>query len=42
MFDLQEAFQDSNIQKEDIVHILKEYLPEFEHIEKGLSLDSKM
>lgn len=28
--------------KEDIVQALEEYLPEFKHIEKGKSLDSKM
>jgi len=28
--------------KEEIVKIMKEYLPNFEHIEKGKSLDSKM
>ena len=28
--------------KEEVVTILKEYLPNFEHIEKGRSLDSKM
>jgi len=28
--------------KETIVAIMKEYLPNFKHIEKGRSLDSKM
>jgi hypothetical protein len=28
--------------KEKIVTIMKDYLPNFEHIEKGRSLDSKM
>ncbi len=36
------AFEDENVKKEDIVSILKEYLPNFEHIETGKSLDSKM
>lgn len=31
-----------NIAKEDIVYVLKEYLPNFEHIETGKSLDYKM
>lgn len=33
---------EGNTTKEEIVHILQEYLPNFEHIEKGKSLDSKM
>lgn len=33
---------DSETSKEDIVAILKDYLPNFEHIETGKSLDSKM
>lgn len=32
----------SETTKEEIVAIMKEYLPNFEHIEKGKSLDSKM
>jgi ABC-type Fe2+-enterobactin transport system substrate-binding protein len=28
--------------KEEVVNIIKEYLPNFEHIETGKSLDSKM
>lgn len=36
------AFETSITTKEDIVAILKEYLPNFEHIETGKSLDSKM
>ena len=39
--DLNQAFE-SDTTKEEIVRILKEYLPNFEHIEKGKSLDSKM
>lgn len=35
------AFE-SETSKEDIVAIMKEYLPNFEHIETGKSLDSKM
>lgn len=33
---------DSETSKEEIVEIMKEYLPNFEHIETGKSLDSKM
>lgn len=38
---LNRAFQ-SETTKEEIVKIMKAYLPNFEHIEKGKSLDSKM
>ena len=36
------AFTKSSTTKEEIVAIMKEYLPNFEHIETGKSLDSKM
>ncbi len=36
------AFEKTNAAKEEIVEIIKDYLPDFEHIEKGRSLDSKM
>ena len=36
------AFTQSSTTKEEIVSIMKEYLPNFEHIETGKSLDSKM
>ena len=39
---LQKAFLDESTNKEDIVRIIKEYLPYFEHIETGKSLDAKM
>lgn len=39
--DLNNAFE-SDTDKEEIVKIMKEYLPNFEHIETGKSLDSKM
>lgn len=32
----------STVTKSDVVRVIKDYLPEFEHIEKGKSLDSKM
>jgi len=35
-------FEDRSINKEDIVSILKNYLPNFSHIEKRLNLDQKM
>ena len=43
LFDeLERAFLKENVTKEDIVKIIGQYLPDFEHIEKGKSLDSKM
>lgn len=39
---LEEAFRRDEVQKEDIVQIMESYLPNFEHIETGKSLDSKM
>ena len=39
---LNAAFDRESTIKEEIVEILKEYLPNFEHIETGKSLDSKM
>lgn len=40
--DLTVAFNKEETTKEEIVSIMKEYLPNFEHIETGKSLDSKM
>ena len=40
--DLNAAFNKEATTKEEIVAIMKEYLPNFEHIETGKSLDSKM
>ncbi|MBQ8951057.1 MAG: polysaccharide biosynthesis protein [Eubacterium sp.] len=37
-----EVFTKKSTTKEEIVRIMKEYLPNFEHIETGKSLDSKM
>jgi len=39
---LSSAFEAKKTTKEEIVSILKDYLPNFEHIETGKSLDSKM
>lgn len=39
---LENAFEQLDVRKEDIVKIMKEYLPNFEHIETGKSLDIKM
>lgn len=39
---LDEAFESENCSKEDIVKIISAYLPNFEHIETGKSLDGKM
>lgn len=43
LFDsLSKAFEQETLEKEDVVNILKDFLPEFRHIETGKSLDSKM
>lgn len=43
LFDkLTAVFNKESTTKEEVVEIIKEYLPNFEHIEKGKSLDSKM
>ena len=39
---LRTLFDSGNVTKADVVEILREYLPNFEHIEKGKGLDSKM
>ncbi len=39
---LEGAFESADVSKEEIVNIFAEYLPNFSHIEKGKSLDSKM
>jgi len=39
---LTSAFEKDETTKEEIVTIMKDYLPNFEHIETGKSLDSKM
>lgn len=39
---LNQLFEQVSITKAEIVHVMKEYLPNFEHIETGKSLDSKM
>lgn len=40
--DLNASFDKTDTTKEEIVKIMSEYLPNFEHIETGKSLDSKM
>ena len=40
--DLSTAFSKDETTKEEVVSIMKAYLPNFEHIETGKSLDSKM
>lgn len=40
--DLNSAFDKPETTKEEVVNIMKNYLPNFEHIETGKSLDSKM
>ncbi len=39
---LEQAFGSDNCNKEEIVSILSDYLPNFQHIETGKSLDTKM
>ncbi len=39
---LDSAFDGNATTKEEIVGIIKDYLPNFEHIETGRSLDDKM
>lgn len=40
--ELEEVFDKETVTKEEVVEIIRRYLPNFEHIEKGKSLDSKM
>lgn len=40
--ELKTAFNKEETEKEEIISIIKEYLPNFNHIETGKSLDSKM
>lgn len=40
--ELSAAFDKSETTKEEVIRIMKDYLPNFEHIETGKSLDSKM
>lgn len=40
--DLNQAFSKSDFTKEEIVNILKDFIPNFEHEEKGKNLDQKM
>ena len=42
LINLTNIFASQNPSKEDVVKAIKDYLPNFEHIEKGKSLDSKM
>ena len=39
---LNKLFSRDDIDKSSVVHVLKEYLPEFAHIEKGKHLDQRM
>lgn len=43
LFDhLEDLFTQNNASKEEVIEIIKKYLPNFEYVEKGKSLDSKM
>ena len=39
---LRAVFAREEVSKADVVEVLKDYLPNFQHIEKGKSLDSRM
>jgi FlaA1/EpsC-like NDP-sugar epimerase len=39
---LRHLFTEQNVTKSDVVHVLKDYLPNFAHIETGKGLDQKM
>jgi FlaA1/EpsC-like NDP-sugar epimerase len=41
-FDFNNIFEDPNSTKEDIIKIIKKYVPDFMHIETGKHLDQKM
>lgn len=38
----QEVFNKNDVKKQDVIRILEQYIPNFEHIETGKSLDQKM
>ena len=40
--ELDELFNKDNTTKEEVICVMKDYLPNFEHLETGKSLDSKM
>ena len=40
--ELTEAFERDDTEKEDIIRLISDYLPEFKHIETGKSLDGRM
>jgi FlaA1/EpsC-like NDP-sugar epimerase len=42
IFELKSVLEQDNISKIDIVNLLKKYITNFEHIETGIGLDSKM
>jgi UTP:GlnB (protein PII) uridylyltransferase len=39
---LQALFERETLTKAEVVGVLKDYLPNFEHIEKGKGLDQRM
>ena len=42
LVDLENLFRGQKVKKEEVVQVIKGYLPNFNHIEAGKSLDSKM
>ena len=42
VYKLQSLFDSGNVTKAGVVNIMREWLPDFDHIERGRGLDSKM
>lgn len=42
LIQLKDVLNDSKTEKSDIVEVIKEFIPNFQHIEKGKNLDQKM
>jgi len=40
--ELEVLFEKEDIDKFKIVHLIKDFIPNFEHIEKGKNLDQRM
>ena len=41
-YDFNNLFEDSSLEKSQIISMLSKYVPDFLHIEKGKNLDQKM
>ena len=42
LIDFKKVFDNPNSSKNDIIQVIKKYVPDFNHIEKGKHLDQKM